>query len=100
MGRTLRIGVLTVGVLVALVGTTSGLLVILPAAVLAVALALGCFPGERVLEAMRRAPRRRPRVTRALRTSAGRTRERRCARGTALLAFHLAVRPPPLSDPA
>ncbi len=98
MSGNVRIALLLAAGVTLLAGASTGLLFVLPVALLVAALALGRYPGERVLLAHRRggAPARRPPAVRAL-GSAGRSPHTLTPLGTALLAFHRAVRPPPLA---
>jgi len=96
MRGNVRIALLMVAGIVVLAGATTGLLFILPAAVLVAGLALGYYPGERVLLSRRRdrPVRHRPGTARTL-GSTDRAPHALGPLGTALLAFHRAVRPPP-----
>lgn len=96
MKRNVRIALLMLSGLIALAGASTGLLFVVPAALLVAGLALGYYPGERVLLAHRRGDlvRRRPLAARAM-DSTGRPPHALAPLGSALLAFHRAVRPPP-----
>lgn len=83
--------------LLALLAASGAALVALPAALLLLALALGRYPGEERLLALR--ARTAPRQRAARRIGAPRRQHSQRARGSALIAFHLAVRPPPPVSP-
>lgn len=69
------------------------ILAALPLVAICAALGFDFYPGEKLIERLARAPRRRP----ARRLSASRRVAPRALRprGSALLAFNLATRPPP-----
>jgi hypothetical protein len=68
-------------------------LMLVPAAILAVLLLRGMFPGEKVIERLARAVRRR--VTRPVSIQLPRARALALHRVGRLIAFALAMRPPP-----
>ncbi|MEI2702891.1 MAG: hypothetical protein V9E83_10875 [Baekduia sp.] len=97
MPRVTRIHLLAAFVLLALLAASGAGLVALPAALLLLALGFGRYPGEERLFALRGRSATAPRAPRRV----GILRAQRSvpARGSALLAFHLAVRPPPPVSP-
>jgi hypothetical protein len=94
------VAVLGLGTHWALPGLSEAMLYLLPPLLLLAALAARRYPGERALLALMRHKRRRPRwidagdITRQSRPRA------LLPRGGALIAFALAVRPPPLAAAA
>src|SRR6059036_1061860 len=77
-------------------GASEGLIYLLPALAIAGAVALGPYPGERSLLALAARRARPPRRRRAQPPSRGPAVVRpRVVRGGLLIAFSLAVRPPP-----
>jgi hypothetical protein len=79
----------------AALGSTTGLLFLVPALLLALPLALGRYLGENALEAVRTRRRPRPRPARAVLPAATQALLTLLPRGGRLIAASLAKRPPP-----
>jgi hypothetical protein len=94
------IAVLGLGTYWALPGLSEAMLYLLPPLLLVAALAARRYPGERALLAMMRQKRPRPRRIRAGETPRQSRPRALVPRGGALIAFALAVRPPPLAAAA
>jgi hypothetical protein len=91
----MRTAVLMVALLAVAAGLSAGLLFILPAALIVVMLALGCYPGEHALAALDKTVRVRRRPVLLAGSCGERAPRVVVPLGAALLAFKRAVRPPP-----